>query len=105
MAPVITSAGTVTVSVVRVNLDGVGRAVSAWSASSAWGGLAWYCKRQGEWGVGVLCRFFLFFLASAIAAGLLVRVAHASDVDLGMAEGSEGIVVWGVKWLEGGGWE
>ena len=43
---------------------------------------------------------FFFFLPSARAAGPLVREARASDVDLGMAEGSEGIVGEG-----SGGWE
>lgn len=37
-------------------------------------------------------RFFLFFFASAVAAGPLVRFMRASVVDFGSVEGSEGIV-------------
>lgn len=37
-------------------------------------------------------RFFLFFLASATAAGPLDKFTRASVVDLGIAGGSEGIV-------------
>lgn len=37
-------------------------------------------------------RFFLFFLASAMAAGPLVRVTRASVVDFGSDEGSDSIV-------------
>lgn len=44
---------------------------------------------------GLLMHFFLFFLASAMAAGLLDMVTCASMVDLGRAEGLEGIVGWG----------
>lgn len=37
--------------------------------------------------------FFLFFLASTIAAGLLAGATQALVVDLGNAEGSEGVLV------------
>ena len=37
-------------------------------------------------------RFFLFFLASAMAAGPLDKIMRASVVDFGSVEGSEGIV-------------
>ena len=46
--------------------------------------------------IGVLMCFLLFFLASAVAVSPLVRLTHASVMDLGMAGGSEGIVVRGV---------
>lgn len=46
----------------------------------------------GLWGLSdVLMHFFLFFLASAAAAGPLDKLIHASIIDLGTAEGSEGI--------------
>ena len=40
--------------------------------------------------------FLLFVLASAMAAGPLERLLRASVVDLGMADGSEGM---SVRWL------
>lgn len=73
--PVVAAAGILMVSMeVGVSLVGVEGVGSSWS-DSFW-------------------RFFLFFLASAVEAGPLVRLARASDVIL--ATGRSGIVRWGV---------
>lgn len=45
----------------------------------------------------ILEHFFLFFLASALAAGPLARVMCVSVVDFGIAEGSKDIVVRGME--------
>lgn len=63
--------------------------VSAGSASSA-GGVNQ--RVRWVWHDGLLMRFFLFFLASATAAGPFDMAIRASVVDLGRAVGSEGIV-------------
>lgn len=46
-------------------------------------------------------RFFLFFLASAVAAGPLDRDMCASVVDLGIVDGSAGIVALGLEMVQG----
>ena len=44
-----------------------------------------------------LRHFFLFFLASVLAAGPLTRVMCVSAADFGIAEGSKDIVVRGME--------
>jgi hypothetical protein len=89
------SDGTSTVIVAGSVFTRAGEVASTCLDSSVWAGVLVGVSEVYVLG-GLLVRFFLFFLASAMVAGPLDKAAHAVVVILGMVVGSKGIVSGGV---------
>lgn len=88
----------------EMSLDGLEGGSSCWSDSSAGGCIrGWFMRVCGL--ESLLICFLLFFIASKVVAGLLVRLACASVVDLVVSEssgiGAGEVVVWEERRLWG----